>query len=216
MLTIYAIPVSLYCAKLRIVLRNKAAVWEERLPPGGYGSDIYKAVVPSGNLPALVDGDLLLADSEVIAEYLDERIPDPPMLPPKLAARAKARELSRFHDTRLEPELRKLFALFSPADRNPAISAAQSTALSARLVQLARMLPARDESTVDGPMLADCGFPISFVWIDALTPILGLTVTWPKEVLSYRERIEQHPAIADEVADYRIKLIDYLAQRTAP
>ena len=81
MLTIYAIPISLYCAKLRILLRHKKIQWQELPPPGGYGSAEYKSIVPSGNLPALVDGSLLLADSEAIAEYLNEKYPNPPMLP---------------------------------------------------------------------------------------------------------------------------------------
>ena len=70
MLRVYSIPVSLYCAKLRILLRHKGLDWEEVMPPGCYGSDEYKRIVPSGNLPALVDNDLMLGDSEAIAEYL--------------------------------------------------------------------------------------------------------------------------------------------------
>ena len=81
MLTLYAIPISLYCAKLRIVLRHKQLAWEEVPPPGGYGSDEYKALVPAGSLPALAHDGLLISDSETIAEYLDEAFPDPPMLP---------------------------------------------------------------------------------------------------------------------------------------
>ena len=63
------------------------------------------------NLPTLLDGDLLIADSEAIAEYIEEAYPTPPILPTELGARAKVRELSRFHDTRLEPEIRKLFKI---------------------------------------------------------------------------------------------------------
>ena len=61
MLKVYAVPISLYCAKLRILLRHKSLDWQEELPPGGYGSAAYREVVPSGNLPALVDGALLIA-----------------------------------------------------------------------------------------------------------------------------------------------------------
>ena len=111
MLKIYSVPISLYCAKLRIVLRNKELEWEELPPPGGYGSDEYKKIVPSGNLPALIDGQLLIADSEAIAEYLEEMHPSPAMLPAEPDLRAKTREIGRFHDTRLEPELRKLFKI---------------------------------------------------------------------------------------------------------
>jgi hypothetical protein len=38
MLTPYASPVSLYCAKLRILLRHKQAQWREVSPEGGYNS----------------------------------------------------------------------------------------------------------------------------------------------------------------------------------
>ncbi len=139
MLTIYTVPISLYCAKLRIVLRHKKLEWNEQPPPGGYGSDEYKAIVASGNLPALVDGSLLVADSEAIAEYLEEKYPDPAMLPSKPSHRAKARELSRFHDTRLEPEIRKLFGNLSPEKRDPQLILAQAIEINTRLLQLSEI-----------------------------------------------------------------------------
>ncbi len=210
MLKIYALPISLYCAKLRILLRHKKLQWQELLPPGGYGSDQYKLTVPSGNLPALVDGKLELADSEAIAEYLNERHPNPPMLPTDIARRAKARELSRFHDTRLEPELRKLFPHIYPDNRNPAISEIQSQSISLRLQQLAIMLGQVDNSISENLTLADCGYPISFEWIEALTPLLGLQIEWPQAVISYRDHLKHHPAIAAELADYRPGIVNYL------
>ena len=54
MLKLYSIPMSLYCAKTRVLLRHKGLEFEEMPPPGGYGSDEYKTYVPSGNLPALL------------------------------------------------------------------------------------------------------------------------------------------------------------------
>jgi glutathione S-transferase len=199
MLTVYAIPPSLYCAKLRIALRHKRLAWREIPPPGGYGSDEYKTVVPSGNLPALVDGGLQIADSEAIAEYLEERHPDPPLLPADPAGRAKARERGRFHDTRLEPALRALFGSIAPQTRDAALNARQSAVLTDRFGQFARML----ELAPDLPFgLGDCGFPISFAWIDALTPALGLAISWPGTVLAYRARVEAEPAVAAELAAY--------------
>ena len=205
---IYTIPVSLYSAKLRILLRHKELRWEEMPPPGGYGSDEYKEVVPSGNLPALLDGDLLLADSEAIAEYLNEKHAARPMLPAGLADRAKARELSRFHDTRLEPALRALFGHLPPAAPDPALSQAQSTAISDRLAQLARMLQPRARLT--DLTLGDCGYPVTFAWIDALTPIMGLEVTMPGRVQEYRAWLTSQKAVAEELADYLPKLNAWL------
>jgi len=49
----------------------------------------------------LIDGDLVLNDSTVICEYLDEAWPDPPMMPRSPADRARARWLEEYADSRL-------------------------------------------------------------------------------------------------------------------
>lgn len=208
MLRIYAIPPSLYCAKLRILLRHKQLAWEELPPPGGYGSDDYKLVIPSGNLPALIDGDLQIADSEAIAEYLEERHPEPPALPSDTAHRAKVRELSRFHDTRLEPVIRALFPhLPGRASPPDGFLKRQSAEISTRLGQLARMLTAETGTTLT---LGDCGYPITFAWLDALAPRMGFSVDLPEEVTAYRGRIARVPAVAEELADYLPELTAFL------
>lgn len=213
MLEIYAIPTSLYCAKLRIALRHKQLEWREVPPPGGYGSPRYREIVASGNLPAMRDGDLLLADSEAILEYLEERHPLPAMMPAGPAHRARVRELSRFHDTRLEPELRKLFPYIAPDRRDDAITAAQAGQLNMRLQQLAIMLAQRPHA--GGTLtLADCGFPVSFLWIERLAPQLGFAIDWPDEVIAYRRNLARLPAVAAEIASYEPVVEEWLAMRT--
>ena len=71
MLTIYSVPVAVYSAKLHILLRHKGIPFEQLPPPGGYGSDAYRAIVPSGNIPAMIHDGFMLSDSEAIAEYLE-------------------------------------------------------------------------------------------------------------------------------------------------
>jgi RNA polymerase-associated protein len=46
---------------------------------------------PDGAVPTLVDRDLVLYESQIIMEYLDERFPHPPLLPVDPVARANAR-----------------------------------------------------------------------------------------------------------------------------
>jgi RNA polymerase-associated protein len=46
---------------------------------------------PYNTLPTLVDRDLVLYESSIIMEYLDERFPHPPLLPVYPIARAKSR-----------------------------------------------------------------------------------------------------------------------------
>jgi glutathione S-transferase/maleylpyruvate isomerase len=207
MLKLYAIPVSLYSAKTRIALRHKGLDWQEVPPPGGYGSDEYKRIVASGNLPALdVDG-FLIADSEAIAEYLEERFPDPPLLPADPKGRARMRERSRFHDTRLEPALRALFGAIAAEKRDTGLNARQSVSLSERLGQLARLLDAAPGLAFG---LGDCGLPVTFAWIDALTPVLDLKIDWPPGVRDYQDRITAIPAVADEFEVYLPRLNAWL------
>ncbi len=213
MLTIYTIPLSLYCAKLRILLRHKNLKWKEILPPGGYGSDEYKKIIPSGNLPTLIDGDLVLADSEAIAEYLNEKYPTPSMLPEDIALRAKVRERSRFHDTRLEPEVRKLFPFIDEVKGNNKIIGKQSEQISLRLNQFSRLFCNRN-NTSHQLTLGECGFPITFAWIESLTPFLDLEIEWPDSIIQYKENLCQHKAVSDELASYRPCLNEWLESQS--
>ena len=213
MLTMFATPESLYCAKLRILLRHKQARWQEVEPEGGCGSADYLAMVPSGTMPAIKDGNLLLADSEAIAEYLDETMLETPMLPDSPAARARCRERSRFHDTRLEPEVRRLFPLVGDALAGSEIITAHTQMLNRRLAELSRLL--ESDSSRDPAMLTigDCGFPISFAWIDAFEPVMGLELEWPKAACDYRRHIEAHAAVTQELAAYAPAMQDWLQSK---
>ena len=212
MLTIYTIPLSLYCAKLRIFLRHKELEWQELMPPGGYGSDEYKKRVPSGNLPALIDGDLVLADSESIAEYLNEKFLIPAMLPLNISDRAKCRELSRFHDTRLEPAVRKLFPEISANSRDLQLCQIQAAEINSRINQLASILKPPFSNSL---MLSDCGYAITFCWIKALDSLLDLKITWPKRVSNWQTQLEVHSAVSAELTSYRPLLTQWITQNAA-
>lgn len=49
------------------------------------------AAVPSGALPTLMERDVVLYEARIIAEYLDERFPHPPLLPNDPLGRARTR-----------------------------------------------------------------------------------------------------------------------------
>jgi glutathione S-transferase len=52
-----------------------------------------QAVNPTGKVPALVDGDLVVGDTLAIAEYLAEQFPEKKLWPADKAARARARSV---------------------------------------------------------------------------------------------------------------------------
>ena len=78
---LYSLPISNYCGKVLHVLRFKDLECEILPPPGGYGSEEYKKRVPSGTIPALDHDGVILSESEVINEYLNEVFPEPNLLP---------------------------------------------------------------------------------------------------------------------------------------
>lgn len=209
MLTIYSVPVAVYCAKLRIMLNHKAIPFTELPPPGGYGSDEYRSIVPSGNLPAMIHDGFMLSDSEAIAEYIDEAFPDTPMLPNTVQLRAKAREFSRSHDTRLEPSVRVIYPQVAYATRDAAAVKSGGALISKHLSSLALLLDQNPLDT-DTLWLCDCGFAVTFAWIKAFETALDLPVDWPPIVAAYDARLQVIPVVAAELAAYKPAMDAYL------
>ena len=54
----------------------------------------YTAINPQGLVPTLVDDGIVLTQSMAIMEYLDERYPEPPLLPAELIERARIRAMA--------------------------------------------------------------------------------------------------------------------------
>ncbi len=79
-----------YCARVRIVLAEKALDYETvEIDLRDRPAWIYD-LNPIGRVPILDDG-FVLPESAVIMEYLEERYPEPALLPADLGARARAR-----------------------------------------------------------------------------------------------------------------------------
>lgn len=66
-----------------------------------YGDDRFTAISPLRRIPVFIDDQVTLSDSTVICQYLEDRYPTPSILPPAVAARAQARWLEEFADTRI-------------------------------------------------------------------------------------------------------------------
>lgn len=214
MLRIYTSDHSLYCAKLRILLRHKQILFEEAPPSGGAGSAEYLSIVPSGNIPALVDGNLVLTDSEAIAEYLEEKFPDRPMLPDTLIGRALSRERSRFSDTRLEPALRLTFPHVAPAVRDQAAIEEAHAMITKRLTALGVML-LRSDLPRDRLWMGDCGTIVTLEWIALFEGPVIPALDWPDTVVTYRAQMLAHAAVADEMTAYRPEMLHYMHKKGA-
>ncbi len=102
---VYEHPLSPYAQKVKIALTEKGVPFEALMPVAigsGAVSGEFATANPRGEVPVLVDGDLALFDSSVIVAYVEERWPEPPLLPPSAAERARVRTLEEVMDTHYE------------------------------------------------------------------------------------------------------------------
>jgi len=90
-MTLYSDPNSAQSHRVRIVLGEKDLVFNvEDVLPGQNNEDLI-ALNPNNTTPTFVDRNLVLYESRVIMEYLDERFPHPPLMPVDPVIRAKTR-----------------------------------------------------------------------------------------------------------------------------
>lgn len=95
------------CRKVRLVLGEKnqsvtlkaELYWERR--------EEFLKLNPAGDLPVLLEKEsgAVLCDSNAIAEYLDEKIPEPPLMGATLLERAEIRRLVAWFDKKFEKEV---------------------------------------------------------------------------------------------------------------
>ena len=105
MILLYEHPLSSYAQKVKIALREKGLDFRGELPPSfgtGRSDDDFAVSNPRVEVPVLIDGDARIFDSTIIMEYLEERWPDPALLPRDPVARAFARMTEDVCDTQYE------------------------------------------------------------------------------------------------------------------
>lgn len=86
--------------RVRIALNLKGIDYETEsvhlLKDGGQQfSEAYQALNPTGLVPTLVDGELVIGQSMAILEYLEETHPQPALLPTDVAGRARVRSIAQ-------------------------------------------------------------------------------------------------------------------------
>ena len=90
-MTLYSDPESAQSHRVRIVLGEKDLVFNVEDVSNGENNEDLIALNPNNTTPTFVDRNLVLYESRVIMEYLDERFPHPPLMPVDPVIRAKTR-----------------------------------------------------------------------------------------------------------------------------
>jgi glutathione S-transferase len=101
---LYSGPLSMFGAKAEIAVLEKGIAAEVEHVPFTLAT-LYEPkhaevlrINPKRQVPVLIDGDLEIFDSTQIFEYLEDRVPEPPLWPLDVRARARARLLEHQSD----------------------------------------------------------------------------------------------------------------------
>ena len=90
-MTLFSDNTSHYSHRVRLVLAEKGVTVELVESETGATPPELGDLNPYNSVPTLLDRDLVLYESKVMMEYLDERFPHPPLLPVYPVARATSR-----------------------------------------------------------------------------------------------------------------------------
>jgi glutathione S-transferase len=160
-----------YCARVRIALAEKGVDHEVvAVDLGDRPQWLIELNPPSGRVPVLDDG-FVLPESEVIMAYLDERYPEPSLLPADPGERARARLLVHRFDENLGAD----YYAFRRGDDND---------LAGKLETL----------EVGQSLFADVAY---VPWVIRARDLLGVEL--PERVAAWLAELEQRPSIAAEV-----------------
>jgi len=106
MRVLYHFPLSPYCRKVRLVLVEKRLTFEPKIERPWERRADYLELNPAGTTPTLIeDNGLVIPDSGVICEYLDEAYPDTGLMGRTLAERVEVRRLAAWFDGKFAQEV---------------------------------------------------------------------------------------------------------------
>jgi RNA polymerase-associated protein len=183
-LVLYDAPRCPYCARVRIVLAEKDIEVEVvEIDLSDRPAWLYEKN-PSGKVPVLEEDGRPLPESAVIMEFLEERFPEPPLMPLDLGDRAAVRLLV-FRDDEL-------------TDPCYALRRGEEGAREELDDALARL----DAMLGDRPFLGGVEYGLADIayvpWLLRARDMLGVELDGFPSLFAWLARLEERPAVAAE------------------
>lgn len=190
-LTLYSSRDCVHCHRVRLVLAAKGVVYDfVAVHPQSPPEDLLD-LNPYHSVPTLVDRDLVLYETSVICEYLDERYPHPPLMPVDPLSRARL----RLAIVRIERDWLPIVAQITAGGKNA--DAARKRLRETMLASLPLFKAAKFFLNPE-LSLADC----------ALAPLIwrlpSLNIPLPREaqvINDYGDRIFRNPGFTRSLTD---------------
>ncbi|MEO1200172.1 MAG: glutathione S-transferase family protein [Pseudomonadota bacterium] len=208
MLLLYDFGLSPFAQKVKIALREKGVAFERRNGLTGDGVDELRRLNRRGEVPLLVDGDVTVADSRIILDYIDERWPEPPLLPADPGKRAQSRMLEELCDTEIEALIYNLgelsFSEHGPAEARQAVAEFGSAELKRHQAELSKRLG--DDAYFDGETIGRGD--ISVLPHMNASRVMRMA---PEQdnMLAWLDRMNARPSVIETVAEVKQSLADF-------
>ncbi len=185
-------------------------------PPGGLGSDSYKAFHPFVKIPTLDlgDGEMLL-ESDVICEYLDDVLTGPSLKPTGVRQLAHMRLITRIADLYVMAPMMPLFKQLDPSHRDNRIVERELSTMMLGFDKLEFYLKDGPYASGECLTLSDC----------TLVPTLTLTLEFlPRfdqasplsdcpRLRKYWDYITHDPIAGRVIMEIKDKLSEYRAKK---
>ena len=196
MIKLYDFKSSPNCQRVKIVLAEKNLPYdivpidlrqqEQKTPE-------YLKLNPYGKVPVLTDDGTVLYESCIINEYLDEKYPNPRLMPTDPAARAKARILVDFGLTQMDAAYTKLRMEMTKdeKERNPETISAAKEDVKKRLQRLEQELGDKDYLMGDFS-LADADLLPRFTRLEGFGVLPDASLT---RLGKYLQRMKERPSV---------------------
>lgn len=200
-ITLYDNPFSPFARKVRLVLAHKRLPFESVDALALSNQERLHAVNARGEVPVLVDGEITVSNSADIIAYLEDRYPQPPILPDAPGARVTARAWERLADGTLDAILHDMSIWIWPTHHRADVPPAGL--LEAGVRDIAKIL-ARMEAALSGQDFLCESFSIAdvavFPHLSSLKP-LGLAPgedTHPR-VSAWNRRLRAMPIVQQDL-----------------
>lgn len=198
--TLYYGSGSPYAWKVWLALEHKQLAYELMVlsfDRGETRTPEFLALNPRGKVPVLVDEGVALAESTAIAEYLEERYPERPLLPRDPLARARARRIAIEADSWFAEAIRGVrhYVFGRDPASEPEVLAAALQTLGAELARFDGYLGAQDFLVGDLSLADFTLYPHLRLLLrfEQRQPAIAVSSAMPPGLAAWQERMAALP-----------------------
>ena len=201
MIAIYGHPFAAFAWKALIAAYERGVPFEFRVVDPDHPDHLARIaeLSPTGQFPALVDGDVTVTGSNAVVQYLDRHGDAPALVPLDSADGVAVREMADVFDDYVAQPMQAIVgdALRAAGDRDPIGVAAARTVLDRSYAWLDRRIAGRPFAAADRFTLADVAAAPALFYADWVHPI-------PQPGLrDYRARLLARASVARVVEEAR-------------